>query len=96
MFAGEFAVSNVTLWSIANVQVTVPLRATTAFAGKNWLPDVAATETVAGGAPTVTLTVAVLVTEPIVPVAVMVAVPNATPVTRPAGDTLAVWEALYM
>jgi hypothetical protein len=80
------------------VQVTVPFRATLATAGLNWLPDVAATETAAGGTPTVTFTVAVLVTEPIVPVAVIVVVPNVTPVTTPAGVTLAVpeWQAAHM
>jgi hypothetical protein len=90
-FAGEFAVVNVTLCSAWNVQVTEPFRATGTCGGLNWLPDVAVTEAVADGAPTVTLTVAVLVTEPIVPVAVMVVVPNATPVMTPPGVvTLAV------
>src|SRR4029450_633306 len=85
MLAGLPAVKNVTLCSVSNVHVTVPPRAMVAGVGWNWVPVVAVTAAVeAAGCVTVTVTSLVLVTEPIVPVAVMTAVPAATPVTTPA------------
>jgi hypothetical protein len=89
MFAGEPWVSNVTLWFAANVHVTTPLRVTVTLAGLNVLLAVASTAAVAPGTVTVTLTVAVFVTEPTVPLAVMVVVPTATPVITPAFVTVA-------
>jgi hypothetical protein len=55
----------------------------------NWLPAVAATVAVPVTPVTVTSAVAVFVTEPTVPVAVICAVPAATPVMTPAFVTVA-------
>ena len=92
MLPGAPCVSNVTLCNAANDQVTTPFRVTVTLRGSNELLAVAETLAVApgaGAADTVTLTSCVFVTVPTVPLAVMRAVPAATPVTTPAFVTVA-------
>ena len=89
MLPGAPCVSNVTLCNAANDQVTTPFRVTVTLRGSNELLAVAETLAVPPGSATVTLTSCVFVTVPTVPLAVMRAVPAATPVTTPAFVTVA-------
>src|SRR5262245_64851449 len=83
------AASNVTLWRIAKDHVTVPPGVMVTLDGSNLWSAVADTFAEAPGGVTVTVTFAVCVTEPIVPVAVISEEPAVTPVTTPPLLTVA-------
>ena len=90
------AAPKVTLCVPLNCQVTVPPTGIVATAGAKLFPGVVTVTLEAVGTDTVTVAVAAWVTPPLVTEAVIVAVPGATPVTKPVGFTVAVAAALVV